>query len=353
MDADPRVRAYADLLLDYSLGVQPGWQVLVATTAEALPLARELSRGLGARGAWALTRLVPGNPYPVDLDWIEAAPAELASEPAPLEREVLGRIDASVFALAPAPGRVPATAGAERAHRAQLLAYRARGRSDEIPSVRCDFPCAFFAAAAGLPLEEYEELFYDACLRDWPAEGERMRAVRDRLAGAADVRMVGAGTDLRLSLAGRPGAVDDGHANVPGGEVYFCPVEDSLEGTISFDVPTGNARDVSLTFRSGEVVEASASEGQEHLDRVLAIDDGARRAGELGIGCNDGIPRPTGNVLFDEKLAGTIHVALGDGFPQLGGRNRSALHWDLVKDMKPGGELWIDGALAQRDGVWL
>ena len=147
---DARVRAYAELLLDHSLGVQPGWQVLVATTTEALPLARELSRGLGARGAWALTRLVPGNQYPVDLDWIEAAPEELSALPAPLERDVLAGLDASVFAFAPGVGRVPATATAERAHRAQLLALRARGRRNETPSVRCDFPCAQFAAAAGL-----------------------------------------------------------------------------------------------------------------------------------------------------------------------------------------------------------
>jgi len=350
---DSRVRSYADLLLDYSIGVRPGWQVLVATTTEALPLARELSRGLGVRGAWALTRLVPGAPYPVDLDWIEAAPPELTAELPPLERELLAGLDASIFVLAPAHGRVAATREAERSQRAHLLDLRARGRRGEIPSVRCDFPCEHFAALAGLPLGEYETLFYDACLRDWPAEEKRMRVVRDRLAGAAELRIVGDGTDLRLSLAGRPGLVDDGHANVPGGEVFFSPVEESLEGEISFDVPSGGTRDVRLVFRGGEVVEASAAEGDEKLQAALATDDGARRAGELGIGCNDGIPRPTGNVLFDEKLAGTIHVALGDGFPQIGGRNRSRLHWDLVKDLKRGGELHVDGEVVQRDGVWL
>jgi len=350
---DSRVRAYADLLLDYSIGVQRGWQVLVATTTEALPLARELSRGLAARGAWALTRLVPGAPCPVDLDWIEAAPPDLADELPPLEREVLAGIDASIFVLAPIPGRVAATPDAERAQRAHLLELRARGRRDEIPSVRCDFPCEHFAVLAGLPLAEYQTLFYDACLRDWPAEEERMRVVRDRLAGAAELRIVGEGTDLRLSLAGRAGIVDDGHMNVPGGEVFFSPVEESLEGEISFDVPTGGTRDVRLVFRDGEVVEASAADGDEKLQAALATDDGARRAGELGIGCNDGIPRPTGNVLFDEKLAGTVHVALGDGFPQIGGRNRSRLHWDLVKDLKRGGELHVDGEVVQRDGVWL
>ena len=277
----------------------------------------------------------------------------MSASRAPPQRDVLAGLDASVFAFAPGVGRVPATAATERAHRAQLLALRARGRRNEIPSVRCDFPCAQFAAAAGLSLDEYADLFYAACLRDWDAERRRMEPIRDRLAGAREVRIVGDGTDLTLSLDGRPGLVDDGHANVPGGEVFFSPVEESLEGEIVFDVPTGGTRDVRLVFRAGEVVEASAAEGDERLRAALATDDGARRAGELGVGCNDGIPRPTGNVLFDEKLAGTIHLALGDGFPQIGGRNRSALHWDLIKDLGRSGELHVDGHVVQRDGAWL
>jgi aminopeptidase len=328
--------------------------VLVATTTEALPVARELSRVLGERGCWALPRLtLAAAALPVDLDWIEAAPPGMADELAPLERDLLDGLDASIFVYAPALGRTPATAGAERAARAHTLALRARGRREEIPSVRCDFPCEAFAAAAGLPLAAYEDLFYDACLRDWPAEAERMRLVGERLTKTRELRIVGKETDLRLSLEGRGAAVDDGHLNVPGGEVFCCPVEDSLEGDVLFDVPTGTTRGIRLSFARGEVVDASAAEGEERLHAALATDEGARRVGELGIGCNDGIPRPTGNVLFDEKLAGTVHLALGDGFPQLGGRNRSALHWDLVKDMKAGGELWADGELVQQDGRWL
>ena len=110
---------------------------------------------------------------------------------------------------------------------------------------------------------------------------------------------------------------------------------------------------IRLSFRDGEVVEASAQEGEERLQAALSTDEGARRAGEFGIGCNAGIVRPMRNVLFDEKMAGTVHIALGDGFPQLGGTNSSALHWDLIKDLRPGGELWLDGELVQRDGAWV
>jgi aminopeptidase len=350
---DPRLGAYARLLIDRCIDPQPGWQVLVLTTSVARPLARELSRLLAKRGAFALNRIAFAAPWPVDLDWIEAAPPELAGSLPPLEQELVDRVDASIVVLAPEPGRQPATVADRQAMSTQVLAYRARGRRGEIPHVRCDLPCEAFAQAAGLELSAYQDAFYDACLRDWDAEGERMRPVLDRFERAEAVRVVGEGTDLRLSLAGRSGAIDDGHLNVPGGEVFYSPVEDSVEGTIVFDVPGVGFEGVRLVLRGGEVVEASAAAGEERLQGALATDEGARRVGEFGIGCNDGITRPMRNVLFDEKMAGTVHLALGDGFPQLGGRNRSALHWDLIKDLRGGGELWIDGEVVQRDGVWL
>jgi aminopeptidase len=353
MEDDPRLAAYAQLLVDRCIDPQPGWQVLVQTTTVGRPLAQQLSGLLAQRGAYALTRLSFGAPWPVDLDWIEAAPPELAGSLPPLEQELVDRVDASMVVLAPEPGRQPATAADRKAMSAQVLAYRARGRRGEIPHVRCDLPCEAFAEAAGLNLSAYEDVFYGACLRDWDAEGERMRPVLECFDRAEEVRIVGEGTDLRLSLAGRSGAIDDGHLNVPGGEVFYSPVEDSLEGGIAFDVPGAGFEGIRLRFRAGEVVEASAKKGEERLQGALSTDEGARRAGEFGIGCNDGITRPMRNVLFDEKMAGTVHIALGDGFPQLGGQNRSALHWDLIKDLRRGGELWADGELVQRDGAWL
>jgi aminopeptidase len=354
---DPRVTAYAELLVDRSLGVQPGWQVLVATTTEARPLAQELSRLLAERGAWALPRISFGAPVPGDLDWAEAAPAELRTELPPLERELLERIDASIFVLAPEAERVPSH-DAMRALTAQLLAYRARGRAREIPSVRCDFPCAAFAQRAGLSLGEYTHVFYDACLRDWDAEAERMRPVLERLDRASTVRITGRETDLTISLEERQGEIDDGHLNVPGGEVFWSPVEDSADGEILFDVPLHTARGevagVRLRFERGVVVEASAEAGDDVLQRVLETDEGARRLGELGVGLNDAIPQPLRNVLFDEKLDGTIHLALGDGFTHLGGRNRSAVHSDLIKDTKlPGSTIECDGEVVFADGRWL
>jgi aminopeptidase len=352
---DPRVDAYARLLVRRSVGAQPGWQVLVATTVEALPLAAALSRELAAVGAYALPRLAPGGLFPLDVPWIGAAPPELAASLAPLEQHVVDSVDASIFVLAPSdPPADEAFAGdARRALRAQLTEYRARGRTGEIPSVRCDFPCAFYARRAGMELDAFADLLYGACLRDWDEERRRMEPVLERFDRAGEVRIVGSGTDLTLSLAGRSGDIDDGHLNVPGGEVYYCPVEDSAEGEVAFDVPSGDVRGIRLVVRGGEVVEAAAERGEERLHEALATDGGARRIGELGLGCNDGITRSLNNVLFDEKMAGTVHLALGAGIPAIGGLNRSDLHWDLVKDLRGGGELRCDGEVVQRDGRWL
>lgn len=352
---DSRVEAYARLLVGRSIAARPGDQVLVATTAEARPLAEALSRELAQRGAYALTRIAFGGLYPLDVAWIEAAPPALALALPPLEQEVVGRVDAAVFVLAPAdpPRDADLQPEARRAFRAQFTAYRARGRAGQVREVRCDFPTAYFARQAGLGLAEYEDVFYEACLRDWDAEGARMRPVLERFDRADEVRIAGDGTDLTISLAGRAGLIDDGHANVPGGEVFYSPVEDSAEGEIRFDFRSGRVVGARLAFRGGVVVEASADEGEDALLQALETDAGARRLGELGLGCNDGITRHLHNVLFDEKMAGTVHLALGAGFPRIGGRNESALHWDLVKDMRAGGSLYCDGELVQEGGRWL
>jgi aminopeptidase len=352
---DPRVQEYARLLVGRSIDPRPGDQVLVATTTEARPLAEELSRELARRGAYALTRIHFGGLYPLDVAWVEEAPAGLAAVLPPLEQDVVDRVDGAIFVLAPEDPPRDADLDVEqrRAFRAQLTAYRKRSRAGLGREVRCDFPTPYFARQAGLPLSEYEDVFYDACLRDWDAEGRRMEPVLERFDRADQVRIVGPGADLTLSLAGRTGAIDDGHLNVPGGEVFYCPLEDSAEGEIRFDFPSGKVHGVRLVLREGLVVEASAEEGEDLLLAALETDAGARRFGELGLGCNEGITLHLRNVLFDERMAGTVHVALGHGFPRIGGRNESALHWDLVKDLRAGGTIECDGEIVQRDGRWL
>ena len=193
---------------------------------------------------------------------------------------------------------------------------------------------------------------------NWDAEEQRMRKIKERLDRGREVRIVGEGTDLTLGIEGREGVVSAGFRNMPDGEVFYSPVEDTAEGVIAFaEFPAvylgHDVVGARLVFRGGEVVEATADEGEEFLRQVLATDAGARRLGELGLGCNPRITRFTRNVLFDEKIDGTVHLAVGASYTYTGGRNESAVHWDLVKDLRPGGELYADGELVQRDGAWL
>jgi aminopeptidase len=186
-----------------------------------------------------------------------------------------------------------------------------------------------------------------------------MQRYADLFDRAAEVRIVGDDTDLTLGIEGRSMLVDAGGANIPGGEFFCSPVEDSATGTIAFtEFPAvylgRELKGIRLRFEGGRVIDASAETNEEFLLETLDTDDGARRLGELGIGCNPGITRYMKNTLFDEKIDGTVHVALGKGFPFLGGSNESAVHWDIVKDLRvAGSSIELDGEIVQRDGAWL
>ena len=208
-----------------------------------------------------------------------------------------------------------------------------------------------------MTLAEYTEFIFGAVLLDWDAEGAKMQRIAKVFDAAEEIRIVGAETDLTLSLAGRSGAIDDGHINMPGGEVFYSPIEDSVEGTVTFSefpaVYYGHeVEGAQFVFERGRIVQASARSGEAFLLRTLDTDEGARRLGELGIGCNPGIQRFTKNVGFDEKIDGTIHLAIGNSYSATGGKNVSRIHWDIVKDLRRGGKLYADGQLVQEDGRW-
>jgi aminopeptidase len=356
--ADPRLERYARLLVETCLEVQPGWQVLVYSGALARPLVEEVSRALARRGAYALLR-VSLDGETVNVPWAEEAPTELLARPASIRVHELNNADALLAIRAPENTRELAAISAERLSLVQT-AYRPameRMYRGEMPTVACQYPTPALAQEAGMSLREFEDFLYGACLRDWDAERERMSRYLARFDAAEAVRVVGAETDLTLSLAGRTGEIDAGGANVPGGEFFYSPVEDSAEGTIAFvEYPAVRAgREVTgirLRFEAGRVVDASAQRNEEYLLKTLDSDEGARRLGELGLGCNPGITRYMKNTLFDEKIDGTVHLALGNGLPEVGGTNVSQIHWDIVKDLHDGGRIELDGELVQENGVW-
>jgi aminopeptidase len=194
----------------------------------------------------------------------------------------------------------------------------------------------------------------DDPVRYWREKAGEQGRLIERLETADEVRITGPGTDLTLSIKGRKFLNGDGMHNMPCGEVFTGPVEDSANGEVYFGIPVAvGGREVSgvrLRFEAGKVVEASAEKGEEYLNAMLDADEGARYLGELGIGTNYSIPRATRNILFDEKLGGTVHLAVGRSYEKTGGKNESSVHWDLICDLREGGELYADGELLQEGG---
>jgi aminopeptidase len=355
---DPRVAAYGELLVDRCLDVQPGWQVLIRSQPAARPVLDEIMRLIARKGAYPILRM-NFSLWPIDEVWAQVAPDELVAELSEIDRFAADHMDARITLEAPDNTRGVAELSPERralTRKASAPFFR-RTMSHEIPWVSCQFPTPAFAQEAGMSVAEFERFFYGACLRDWDKEAATMDRLLARFDAADQVRIVGEETDLTLSIAGRSGEIDDGRTNMPGGEFFFAPVEDSAEGTILYDLPTdlegAPVDQIRLRFSGGRVEEAHADRGEDALLAALAIDDGARYVGELGIGCNEGITRPARNILFDEKMAGTIHMALGASYPHIGGKNKSSLHWDLIKDLRSGGRIELDGEVVQENGTWL
>ncbi len=226
------------------------------------------------------------------------------------------------------------------------------------------YPTHAAAQDADMSLDDYEDFVYhagrldaDDPVSEWEALGESLARLARWLGGKRVIRVVGDGTDLTLGVEGRTWIPCDGRENFPDGELFTGPVETSVEGRVRFSYPASFAgrrvTGIELAFAGGEVVSATATKGAEFLDEMLAMDEGARRAGEFSFGMNDAVARFTGHTLFDEKIGGTMHLALGASYPESGGTNRSALHWDLVCDLRSGSEVYADGELVYRDGRFL
>jgi aminopeptidase len=358
--ADQRIEEYARLLVDTCVDVQPGWEVMVISTPIARPLLEELARQIGRKGAYVYQRLDFSGATGGGVGaWLETAPDELLEELPPIDRHMIENVDCLIAVQAPENTRE--TSGIPHDRLAKLnKAYRPameRVVSGNLAWVGCQFPCPALAQEAGMSLRDFEDFLYGACLIDWDAERERMQSVKERLDAADEVRIVGAGTEITLSLAGREGMVDAGGANIPGGEVFYSPVEDSANGEVFFaEFPAvydgRELREIRLRFEDGIVVDASAATEEAYLHEVLDTDNGARRLGEIGFGCNPGITRYMRNTLFDEKINGTVHLALGNGFEFIGGTNESNVHWDIVKDLREGGRIYADGELVLENGAW-
>jgi aminopeptidase len=257
----------------------------------------------------------------------------------------------------------PKRIGVSQAARKPLMdIFMKRAAEGALRWVGTQFPCNAPAQDAEMSLAEYEDFVYGAGLLNqpdpvaaWKKVSQRQQRLVDFLNGKSDYHIVAAnGTDVRMSVAGHTWINCDGHENFPDGEVFTGPVIDSVEGQINFSFPAvhhGRECDgVKLTFKNGKVVAASAEKGEEFLLSMLDMDAGARFLGECAIGTNYDITRYTRNTLFDEKIGGTVHFALGAGYPETGNKNESGLHWDMVVDLREGGYVAIDGEKVNVDG---
>lgn len=352
---DPRIDAYARLVAEYCIDVGPRWQVYIRTTPAARPLVQAIERAVARRGAYALLRLSFDEPA-----WAMEAPEELLAELCPVDDYAEEHVDALIWIGAPEN-----TSAASDIDPHRLALMRKAGRrlwertfGHEIPWVSCLFPTSALAQQAGMSLSTFAEILFDACVRDWQGERREMERIAALFDSGSELVVTGPGTELSLAIDGRRAQIDDGRNNLPGGEVFLCPVEDSAEGTIAFPDPPAfyagrRVAGVRLRLSGGRVVDAAADTGEDVLHEALGTDGGSSRIGEFGVGCNSGIRRSMSSILFDEKMGGTCHIALGRGFAALGGTNESAIHWDLVKSMRDGGRLAIDGRPVLENGEWI
>ena len=352
---------WADLLVDYCLRVVPGETILIGSELEAWPLISACYKAVVVRGAYPLVR--PDFPVLSEFFLSHATDKQLAYLP-PSTIHDAKTADARIRISAEANTRSRSGIDPKR----QAIADRARHPLRQLTRdkrwVLTQYPTLGYANDAGMSLEDYEAYVVSAMFLDQPDPAASWRALGDRQAGLVSfmtgvktVRIEAEGTDLTLSVDRRTWINSDGRRNMPSGEIFTGPIEDSANGTLRCGFPVcrdgREIRGIELTFTKGKVTSARAEEGHDYLLSMLDLDPGARWLGELGIGLNYGINRFTGSILYDEKIGGTVHLALGQSYPETGGMNESALHWDLIVDTRAGGRITADGRTVMENGRWL
>ncbi|MDX2001501.1 MAG: aminopeptidase [Chitinophagales bacterium] len=357
---------YGHLLANYCLYLKEGETVYVKSTWLAEPLLQAFYKEALVLGAHV--------EFSIDFQDKDQIFYENASnhqlDRAPLFHQLgLESFDAYLHIMAPFNLLSTQSADKEKvkkhsaAYKNLLANYNSRNASGKIKRCLCLYPTAASAQSAGMSLREYEEFVFKSCflLDEQPAEkwrdlGRGQQKIVDFLNKKTTIRYVNDKSDISFSTAGRTWINSDGKANMPSGEVYSSPVEDSVNGYVHFDFPSiysgHEVEGISLEVKNGEVIKWTAERGAEYLDNIFSI-PGAKYFGEVAIATNYGINRPTKNILFDEKMGGTVHMAIGQSYLQAGGKNQSSVHWDMIADMKRGGQIYADGSLIYENGLFL
>jgi aminopeptidase len=361
---DQRAEALAQILVRYSTRVGEGDVCVIQSTTGAEPLVQTVYEEILRAGGLPFLQLTTEDAAPAfyelagdaQLDWVPP-PAKWAAEEADVRIAIMG--DANTRALSQADPKKQARA--QKARRELMETSMRRAAAGEHRWAVTLFPTQAYASEAGMSLRDYEDFYYAACLATdgdpvtaWERQSDEVKRLAEWIEGRQEVRITGPGTDITLGVSGRHWIPCTGEHNMPDGEFFTGPVEDAVDGEVAFSFPATYAgREVSgvrFRFEAGRVVDASAERGEQFLLEMLDTDDGARRLGELGIGTNYGIATGTKEILLDEKIGGTVHMAIGMSYPESGGTNSSAVHWDMVLDLREGGAITVDGTELQRDG---
>jgi aminopeptidase len=362
--ADPRVEAVAKILVDYSVEVKPNQLVRVSGGPEGAPLILAIYQKVLERGAYPFLRVEPEEVE--ELFYSYASDAQLAYIP-PFMKDMIEQIDASIGIWTDVNTKQLTNADPTKQSR-RMVAMRPlsdrlleRAAKKELRWSGTIHPIQAFAQDAEMSLREFEDFVYKACLihepdpiNAWKKVSKEQQRVTDWLNKAKQIHVVGPDTDLKLEVTSRKWINCDGHENFPDGEIFTGPIEKSVNGHIRYTYPAclhgREVEDVQLQFKDGKVVKATATKNEQFLLKMLESDEGAKYVGEFAFGTNFGIQSFTKNTLFDEKIGGTIHIALGKGYPESGSKNKSAIHWDMVCDLRDGGEVRVDGTLFLKDG---
>ena len=365
---NPILKKYADVLVNYSTNVKENDLVIIyARGYVAQPLVKEIYKLCLLNGANPIVRTSMDEIAETFIKYANDKQLEYIDEMSKIEVD-----KADVMIFIGAPNNVKSMAHADSSKLAKrskathpVLSRRLeRSAAGDMRWVIADYPTNALAQEANMSLEEYSEFLLQSCYLDldnpvskWQEIDKEQKRIADILNKTTKIRYVGNKTDITFSTKGRIWVPCSGNMNFPDGEIFTSPVEDSANGTIYFDFPQNyhgsTAREVYLTLENGKVVEAHAEIGNEFLQDMLNMDEGSRFVGEIAIGTNDRIQDVTGNILFDEKIGGSIHMALGASYPEAGGKNKSGLHWDMIKNMKTGGKIYADDKLIYENGKFI
>jgi aminopeptidase len=361
---DIRVERWAYTLVHYCLYLKPGDILAIHATPLATPLIEAVYHEALRVGAYPVPVIALEH---LDEILLLEGNDEQLTTPSPvaqlLAEQATARLHISSSSNPKALNNIDPTRIAKRRQASYGLSttMQQRERAGTFRWCGTLYPTSGYAQEANMSLHDFEEFVYNVCfLNDpdpiarWKELSAQQQHFVDWLVGHEQVHLLSNGTDLTLSIKDRIFVNSDGKRNFPSGEFFTGPIENSVNGVVQFDIPTtynGRAVEgVRLVFKDGKVTEASAQQGNDFLQQMLELDEGARYLGEFAFGNNLRVNRPTRNILFDEKMGGTVHMALGASYPETGGLNNSALHWDMICDLRTVGEVWIDDILFLKDG---